>query len=1127
LPGAEAIGRFNDRLLDTLGWWWDAPPTVPQSVPPSRLSEVQDGRQLITTTFGNRPSWFITDPRLSLLFPWWRQILLDHFVAVVIHRPAREAAWSLAVREGMSPELGLALWAAYHRHLAAGLNGLPVITVDYLALAGDPASVVASLAEALAPHGVALDRDASVAAVKPTLRRTTFPEASRPGSWDQDLIATVDQVWPTAPVQAFDRFTLGIAGPAGWETALLDAARLVRSERVSAQEARALFESGRQQLEQRRESVLAEQKLLERRLATTEAERDRLADRLGATEAGRGRLLAEATAAKTHREWLEGQLARYNAERDRLVGEVAVVAAARAQTEGELISAAADRDDLRGRLYVATRELEEVRGQLTSAAADRDDLRGHLFVAQTERDELRAAVKGRRSAKGESQVPVPLDPQVGAAGPAPGRGVELHMPVPRAIAYRFRRRARQTKLLVDRARHRLLPEAALGLLWHNPLFDADWYLRTYDDVRGSGQSPERHYRRLGVKEGRNPNAMFDTAWYLAQNPDVAATGMNPLDHFYLHGAAEGRDPSPRFDTTWYLSVYRDIAQSGRNPLHHYLRYGRSEGRSPGPFDEQGGLGIVAAPDTAPVAVPIAGATSTNGRSSTHLKPHVSKRLAARLSDLVASDGRVLVVSGGSTELLALGGRQSCEFPVWLAGARPPELLRSGISLVAQLEAQRAAEAGLLITPHDVDGWLTGHPALARHLTERFAQVVYDEGGAAWDLTRVLPLAEAPRGRAVHEIVAEFRERWGRDPAILDWIGAVPADLADGCAVFAPDVPAGAGLPYLDQSIDLVVVDASDAPGLAEARRVASGGVLVVNGPRTGAGVDVEWRSEAPLARPSSVSIVIPNFNGLPLLRGCLRSLSETMAPGWDVEVIVVDDASTDGSADRVAELVGRHPFARLLRNDSNSGFLASASRGAGEAKGEFLVFLNNDTVALPRWLESLIRPFRAHPDAGVVGGRLLYPDGRLQEAGGIVFRDGSAAKFGYGELDVDGPGYTFQRDVDYVSGALLATPRALFEQLGGLDPVYGFGYYEDTDYCFLARQAGRRVLYQPESVIVHIEGGTAGIDLSTGAKRHQVANQAVFRDRWQEVLRDYPERPAVMTSETLLTAVMRESAISS
>jgi GT2 family glycosyltransferase len=623
--------------------------------------------------------------------------------------------------------------------------------------------------------------------------------------------------------------------------------------------------------------------------------------------------------------------------------------------------------------------------------------------------------------------------------------------------------------------------------------------------------------------------MFDTAWHLAQNPEVAASGENPLDHYYLHGASEGRDPSPRFDTSWYLTVNRDIAESGRNPLHHYLHYGRSEGRSPSPMGDAIGMsavaGAVGAAGAVPVIPPLLGASSANGRRASHARASVSKELAARLQELVPADTPTLVVSGGAPELLALGGRHASEFPSWLAGARPADLLRSDISLVAQLESKRAADAARLIAPREADAWLADHPGLARHLTERFARVIREHGAGAWDLTRVLPASEAPDGRAVHEAVAEFRERWGRDPSILDWTGSVPVEVADGCAVFAPGVPAGSTLPYLDQSIDLVVVDTSDASGLAEARRVASGGVLTLNGLRTGAGVHVEWQSEAPIGRRPSVTIVIPNYNGLPLLRACLRSLSESLPAGWDVEVIVVDDASTDGSTDGVAELVGWHPYARLLRNKRNGGFLASASQGAGAARGDILVFLNNDTVLLPRWLEPLVGVFRDIPDAGVAGGRLLYPDGRLQEAGGIVFRDGSAAKFGYGELDVDGPGYAVQRDVDYVSGAMLATPRSLFEQLGGLDPAYGFGYYEDTDYCFRVRQAGRRVLYQPDSVIVHVEGGTAGVDLSSGAKRHQVANEAVFRDRWQEVLRDHPERPAVMSPENLLAAVTREAAI--
>jgi GT2 family glycosyltransferase len=103
--------------------------------------------------------------------------------------------------------------------------------------------------------------------------------------------------------------------------------------------------------------------------------------------------------------------------------------------------------------------------------------------------------------------------------------------------------------------------------------------------------------------------------------------------------------------------------------------------------------------------------------------------------------------------------------------------------------------------------------------------------------------------------------------------------------------------------------------------------------------------------------------------------------------------------------------------------------------------------------------------------------------------------------------FTHVRQVDYVSGALLATPRATFNELGGLDTAYGFGYFDDVDYAFRVRQSGRTVYYQPESVIVHMEGGTAGVDVTRGAKRSQATNLELFRERWAEQLKNRPEPP--------------------
>jgi GT2 family glycosyltransferase len=225
------------------------------------------------------------------------------------------------------------------------------------------------------------------------------------------------------------------------------------------------------------------------------------------------------------------------------------------------------------------------------------------------------------------------------------------------------------------------------------------------------------------------------------------------------------------------------------------------------------------------------------------------------------------------------------------------------------------------------------------------------------------------------------------------------------------------------------------------------------------------------------------------------------------EVIVVDDASTDATRRYLRHTAERYGWLKVMRNQSNMGYLPSVNRGAAAARGEILVFLNNDTILMPGWLVPLLRTSRSHPDAGVVGGKLLYPDGRVQEAGGVVFADGSAAKFGAFDPALTSPLYNFLRDVDYCSGALLATPRAVFEELDGFDPAYGPGYYEDTDYCFRTRESGRRVLYQPGSEIVHLEGATAGGDVSVGMKQHQVLNHRRFVERWSGVLATRPRRP--------------------
>lgn len=254
----------------------------------------------------------------------------------------------------------------------------------------------------------------------------------------------------------------------------------------------------------------------------------------------------------------------------------------------------------------------------------------------------------------------------------------------------------------------------------------------------------------------------------------------------------------------------------------------------------------------------------------------------------------------------------------------------------------------------------------------------------------------------------------------------------------------------------------------------------------------------PTSSTPHASIVVPVYNHLAHTLMCLRALMQS-GDATPFEVIVVDDASSDDTPDRMRAIAGL----RYQRNPQNLGFIGACNAGAALARGEYVVFLNNDTAVQPGWLDALLRTFDEHPAAGLVGAKLVYPDGRLQEAGGIVFNDASGWNFGRFDQP-DDPRYNHVRDVDYCSGAAIALPTALFRRLGGFDTRYAPAYYEDTDLAMQVRAAGFRVLYQPASLVVHSEGVTAGIDINAGVKAHQAINQRTFLARWSEALASHP-----------------------
>lgn len=362
--------------------------------------------------------------------------------------------------------------------------------------------------------------------------------------------------------------------------------------------------------------------------------------------------------------------------------------------------------------------------------------------------------------------------------------------------------------------------------------------------------------------------------------------------------------------------------------------------------------------------------------------------------------------------------------------------------------------------------------------------------------RGIALAAQHRARVLaHEIEALRASTSWRITAPLRWF----SDRIKG---------APSSTPAARRSISHRLVTRMDAwlPLPAPIRRALHRGLYVL-APSAFAGLqdyeDWKRRRNAPQALATlrfdpvddpAVTIVIPTYGQLEMTLACLASIARHPSQAA-VEVLVVEDASGDMSMQRLAQI----PGLRFVTHPQNLGFLRSCNAASRLARGEYLCFLNNDTEVEAGWLDAMLSLFRAQPGCGLVGAQLVYPDGRLQEAGGIVWNDGSA--WNYGRLErPDGGTVSYVKETDYCSGAAMVLPRTLFERLGGFDELYLPAYYEDTDLAFKVRAQGLKVFLQPAARVVHHEGQSHGTDVTAGVKAHQVENQAKFQARWSEVL---------------------------
>ncbi len=257
------------------------------------------------------------------------------------------------------------------------------------------------------------------------------------------------------------------------------------------------------------------------------------------------------------------------------------------------------------------------------------------------------------------------------------------------------------------------------------------------------------------------------------------------------------------------------------------------------------------------------------------------------------------------------------------------------------------------------------------------------------------------------------------------------------------------------------------------------------------------RLKVPYFEKPEVSIIIPAYNQVGYTYACVQSVIE-FTKDIAYEIILADDVSTDATKD-----IGNYIEGLVVcRNATNQGFLRNCNNAAKSARGSYIMFLNNDTRVTENYLSSLLRLIKSDPSIGMVGSKLVYPDGKLQEAGGIIWSDGSGWNYGRND-DPDKCEYNYVRDVDYISGASILLSTELWNKIGGFDDRYAPAYCEDSDLAFEVRKAGKRVVYQPQSVVIHYEGVSNGTDThGSGLKKYQIENSKKLKDKWADELKE-------------------------
>ncbi|MDA9837089.1 glycosyltransferase [Luminiphilus sp.] len=602
------------------------------------------------------------------------------------------------------------------------------------------------------------------------------------------------------------------------------------------------------------------------------------------------------------------------------------------------------------------------------------------------------------------------------------------------------------------------------------IFQKSYYERQAGKQFPDDNSAIKHYLKKGYLKGFSASPFFSERYYLSLYKDVEEASMNPLLHYVQFGATEGRRPHLLFVPAYFLSqisqtqrasigdpleafiedpylarpcalfdaVYyaSTVNLGGQHPFEHYLE---NKKESPHPlFDEK----LIASQHAIPTGTPVLAWYMS--------EPH---RHQIRCHELFDSDfylQQTPELRDSAMDPLSHYVSSGDGIDKW------PNRLFWSQHYKSLMSKDEGSKFDTALTHYIAKGERQG-----KGPNPWFDPVFYQLSYPNAAKTHATLLAHYMEDGWRHDFLPSenFSPKYVRQhyPVAL---GENPLEVY---------LLANAGEPTLPERMWIDPVPLSEQMALIEAEMRAA---------RVG---------------NSTVSVVIPVYNNFAYTVRCVYSII-TASDKTFCDIIIADDGSSDQTEEFFSSLGGL----TYIRNPENLGFLRSCNNAAKSAVGEYVFLLNNDTAVTDGWLDRLVETFDTHNSVGLVGAKLYYPNGLLQEAGGILWRDG-AANFGKFD-DPDRPEYSYLRDVDYVSGAAIMLPAKLWRQIGGFDDRYAPAYCEDSDLCLQIKQLGLKVMMQPASKIVHFEGVSNGTDINSGVKAHQVSNSKKLALKWEKVL---------------------------